>query len=112
MRARRAPLNERMMEADAFFREFGALDDGVYAEGEIGSKHNELMGLAISVTTRRDECVLYHFDGCREHGASRKEIVEAIKAGVVALALSPSRPPASHSRRWRARVSSAPLATP
>ena len=84
MRARRALLNERMMEADAFFREFGALDDGVYAEGAIDRKHKELMGMAISVATRCDECVLYHLDGCREQDASRAEIVEAIKIGVMA----------------------------
>lgn len=71
MRARRVLLNERMMEADAFFREFDALDDGVYDVGEIGRKHKELMGLAISVTTRRDECVLYHLYGRREQRASR-----------------------------------------
>ena len=84
MRARRTALNERMMEADAFFREFGALDDSAYAEGEISRKHKELMGLGISVATRCDECVLYHLDGCRREGASRAEMVEAIKIGVVA----------------------------
>lgn len=84
MRARRKALNERMTEADAFFREFGALDDGVYAEGAISKKHKELMGLAISVTTRCDECVLYHLDGARSEGASREETVEAIKIGVMA----------------------------
>ena len=84
MRARRTVLNERMMEADGFFREFGALDDGVYAEGAIGRRHKELMGLAISVATRCDECVLYHLHGCRREGASRPEIVEAIKVGVMA----------------------------
>lgn len=77
-------LNERMMEADAFFREFGALDDEVYSEGAIGRKHKELMGLAISIVTRCDECVLYHPDGCRREGAGQKEILEAIKIGVVA----------------------------
>ena len=84
MRARRTSLNERMTEADAFFREFGALDDGVYAEGAIGRKHKELMGLGISVATRCDECIRYHLDGCRREGASRAEIVEAIKVGVIA----------------------------
>ena len=84
MRKSRATLNAQMVEADDFFREFGALDDGVYAEGAIGKKHKELMGLAISVATRCDECVLYHLDGCREADASRDEIVEAIKIGVMA----------------------------
>ena len=84
LRARRGRLNERMGEADAFFREFGALDGEVYAEGAISRKHKELMGLGISVATRCEECVLYHLDGCREQGASREEIVEAIKVGVMA----------------------------
>ena len=84
LRARRALLNERMGEADAFFREFGALDGEVYAEGAIDRKHKELMGLGISVATRCEECVLYHLDGCREQDASREEIVEAIKVGVMA----------------------------
>jgi AhpD family alkylhydroperoxidase len=108
MRARRALLNERMMEADAFFRVFGALDDRAYAKGAIGRKHKELMGLAISVTPRRDECVLFHLDGYRDQGASRKEILETIKLGVVA-GDSIAFPPVS--RRWRTRVRSVPLAT-
>ena len=84
LRASRAALNQQMMEADTFFREFGALDDGVYAEGAIGRKHKELTGLAISVTTRCDECVLYHLGGCWREGARQAEIVEAIKIGVIA----------------------------
>lgn len=84
MRKRRADLNARMVEADDFFAEFGRLDDGVYAKGAIGKKHKELMGLAISVATRCDECVLYHLHGCRKEGSSRAEIVEAIKIGVMA----------------------------
>ena len=83
-RDNRKTLNARMVEADAFFRDFGALDDAVYAEGAIPKKHKELMGPAISVATRCDECVLYHIDGCRREGASREEIVEAIKIGVIA----------------------------
>lgn len=84
MRDDRKELNARMVEADAFFREFGALDDAVYAEGAIPKKYKELTGLAISVATRCDECVLYHADGCRREGVSREEIVEAIKIGVIA----------------------------
>lgn len=84
MRERRARLNARMAEADAFFREFGALDDEVYAGGAIDEKHKELMGVAISVAVRCDECILFHLDGCRWAEASRAEIVEAIKIGVMA----------------------------
>lgn len=84
MRERRAHLNEKMAGSDGFFAEFGALDDGVYAAGAIDKKHKELMGLAISIATRCDECILYHLDGCRRKAASRAEILEAIKIGVMA----------------------------
>ena len=84
MRKHRALYNAKMMETDSFFAEFAALDDGVYAECAIGKKYKELMGLGISVATRCDECVLYHLDGCAREGASRGEIVEAIKIGVIA----------------------------
>lgn len=42
------------------------------------------MGLAISVTTRCNECILYHLDGSLKQGASRSELLEAIKIGVMA----------------------------
>ena len=84
MRAHRIRHNERMSETDAFFREFGTLDDQAYEEGAISKKHKELMGLAISVATRCDECIVYHLDGCAREGASHSEIVEAVKIGVMA----------------------------
>ena len=84
MRAHRSRYNERLAETDAFFREFGALDDRVYEDGAISKKHKELMGLAVSVSARCNECIVYHLDGCVREGADRGEIVEAIKIGVMA----------------------------
>lgn len=75
--------NKLMVESDAFFKEFGALDDKVYAGGAIDKKHKELMGLAISVVSRCNECILYHLTGCKNGGASKDEIIEAIKIGVI-----------------------------
>ncbi len=71
----RQRLNGVMNASDEFFQEFGALDDKVYAEGAIGKKHKELMGLAISVVTRCNECILYHVNGCVQAGAGREEII-------------------------------------
>lgn len=84
MRTHRERYNKRLSEADAFFQEFGALDDRAYEDGAIGKKYKELMGLAISVTTRCNECIVYHLDGCIKEKSSRVEIVEAIKIGVMA----------------------------
>ena len=84
MKEYRLQYNKVMDEADSFFAEFGKLDDKVYADGAISKKHKELMGLAISLTTRCNECILYHLEGCLNAKANLSEIVEAIKIGVIA----------------------------
>ncbi len=83
MNERRKTLNAIMSDTDSFFKKFGGLDDEVYADGAISKKNKELMGLAISVVTRCDECILYHINGCVNAGASKDEIIEAIKIGVI-----------------------------
>lgn len=84
MREHRSRYNERLAETDAFFQEFGSLDDRAYESGAISKKHKELMGFAISVSARCNECIVYHLDGCTREGAGRDEIVEALKIGVMA----------------------------
>ena len=79
----RQRLNKLMMENEPFFEKFGSLDDEVYSSGAIDKRNKELMGLAISVVTRCDECILYHIGGCKEAGATKEEMIEAIKIGVV-----------------------------
>ena len=81
--AERKRLNGRLAEADDFFREFGSLDDTVYADGVIPKKYKELTGLTISVFAKCEECVAYHLQNCREAGCSREEVVEAVKMAVV-----------------------------
>ena len=79
----RQDLNKKLVKNDLFFQQFGNLDDNVYSDGVIPKKYKELTGVSISVLTRCEECILYHLQGCMKSGASRKEIVEAIKMGVV-----------------------------
>jgi AhpD family alkylhydroperoxidase len=80
---KRIELNKLMSENDEFFRKFAELDDQVYSEGAIPKKYKELTGLSISVLTRCEDCILYHLQGCIAEKASKQEIIEAIKLGVV-----------------------------
>lgn len=80
----RNKFNRLMIETDSFFKEFGSLDDKVYQDGAISKKNKELMGLAISIATRCNECILYHINGCLDSKANKEEIVEAIKIGAIA----------------------------
>ena len=79
----RRTLNKLMADNDDFFTQFGALDDAVYSNGAIPKKYKELTGLSISIATRCEECILYHIQGCIAEHATKEEIVEAIKIGVV-----------------------------
>jgi AhpD family alkylhydroperoxidase len=83
MKNYRQKYNKLMIDTDHFFEDFGKMDDEVYSNGAIDKIHKELMGLAISVVTRCNECILYHIDGCNKSGATKNEIIEAIKIGVI-----------------------------
>lgn len=83
MREYRKKYNLKLSEADDFFKKYGALDDDTYSNGAIDKKHKELMGLAISVVSRCNECICYHIEGCLNAKASMDEIIEAVKIGVI-----------------------------
>jgi Uncharacterized homolog of gamma-carboxymuconolactone decarboxylase subunit len=80
---KRKSLNNLMSENDTFFELFGKMDDTVYSEGAIPKKYKELTGLSISILTRCEECTLYHIQGCITQKATKQELIEAIKIGVV-----------------------------
>lgn len=80
---KRKALNHLMSESDDFFSQFGLLDDQVYSEGAIPKKYKELTGLSISVLTRCEECIMYHIQECLNHKATKQEIIESIKIGVI-----------------------------
>ncbi|MDL2212943.1 carboxymuconolactone decarboxylase family protein [Bacteroides sp. OttesenSCG-928-E20] len=80
---KRKELNQLMSESDSFFEIFGSLDDSVYSDGVIPKKYKELTGLSISILSRCEECIVYHIQGCIAEKATRQEIIEAIKIGVI-----------------------------
>ncbi len=83
MKKFRLDYNKKLTQADSFFEEFGSLDNKTYSDGAIDKKHKELMGLAISVVSRCNECICYHIENCINTNASQAEIIDAIKIGVI-----------------------------
>ncbi len=49
-------LNQKLVDSDHFFSEFGSLDDNVYSDGAIPKKYKELTGLSISIFSKCEEC--------------------------------------------------------
>lgn len=83
LKQHRTYYNQKLIDADSFFKEFGELDNKTYCNGAISKKNKELMGLAISVVTRCNECILYHLEGSIKAKVTLEEITEAIKIGVI-----------------------------
>ncbi|OLZ12022.1 carboxymuconolactone decarboxylase family protein [Sulfobacillus thermosulfidooxidans] len=81
---RRVRENRHMAEADRFFHQFGDLERLVYANGALDERIKELMGLAIAIATRCDECVMYHMTRCVELVINREKILETIQIAVLA----------------------------
>jgi ribonuclease HI len=81
---RREVLNELVLsEADLSMRRFFALDHDVYREGALPKKAKELMGLVASTVLRCNDCISHHLIESVEHGATKKEIVEALGIALV-----------------------------
>lgn len=81
--SKRKKLNNLLEKHDEFFDWFQKLDNDAYSEGEIPKKYKELTGLSISVFSRCDECIAYHIQTCLKEKSSKKEMIEAIRIGVI-----------------------------
>lgn len=79
----RIELNNMMFEADSFFKEFAELDNLAYSDKIIPKKYKELMGLSISLTSKCEECIIYHIQESLKAGATKDEIIETTKISVI-----------------------------
>jgi AhpD family alkylhydroperoxidase len=57
---------------------FSQMAQGAAKGGALDAKTKELIAFAISVATRCDACIAFHAKAARKHGASRKEVAEAL----------------------------------
>ena len=55
-----------------------------FGEGAIPAKYKQLSGATLSVVLRCEECLRYHVLLAIQLGASRQEIVEALRIGLLA----------------------------
>jgi len=72
-------MNEMLPETN---EAFGRLRDAVFIGGEVDRKTKELIAVACSVLMRCQFCVLTHSQRAMTHGASKKEIAEAISVAM------------------------------
>lgn len=77
--ATRAELNRLLTgRADRTIKRIVSADAQAYGDGALGAATKELIGLAVSLALRCDDCAAYHLGGCRDAGVSGEEVMEAM----------------------------------
>jgi len=61
---------------------YGQLAQAAGSDGAIEAKIKELMALAISITTRCEDCIAYHCRAAIGHGATEADVTETIGVAV------------------------------
>ena len=79
-----APPEDLLAKNDAEFAAgFERLYSQTWGEGAIPAKYKELSGVSLSVVTRCEPCLSYHIKMATEAGANAKEVVEAMRIGLL-----------------------------
>jgi AhpD family alkylhydroperoxidase len=80
----REKMNEKVLKRGTLeIKRFFALDTQAYASGALDEKTKELMGLAVSLALRCDDCISYHLIQANDKGASKAEIFETFSIALI-----------------------------
>jgi AhpD family alkylhydroperoxidase len=67
----------------AFMATFGEQYKQAFGEGAIPAKYKQLSGVTLSVVVKCEDCLRYHVQMAIRLGATRPEIVEALRIGLL-----------------------------
>lgn len=80
--AAKARLGEFAKSAPALMQGFAAISRQATQAGGFSAAQKELVAVAISVAKGCEDCILYHLDAARRHGATEGDLVEALEVAV------------------------------
>lgn len=61
---------------------FARVSKSATAAGAFSSAQRELIAVSIAVAKGCEDCILYHVDAAIRHGATEKELIEALEVAV------------------------------
>ena len=69
-------------DSSIVFNTFLEMEKKTYAEGNISTKHKQLIALGISIYTNCESCMECHIKDTLAAGGTREEIIEAIDVAI------------------------------
>jgi len=64
------------------YRKYLELEQAAFSEGELSQKTKELIAVGISAGVGCEGCIQWHTEYALKHGATEKEIMEAIEVAI------------------------------
>jgi AhpD family alkylhydroperoxidase len=80
--AAKARLGGFAKAAPALMQGFGAISRKATQAGSFSAAQKELMAVAIAVTKGCEDCILYHLEAARRHGADEAALIEVLEVAV------------------------------
>jgi AhpD family alkylhydroperoxidase len=80
--AAKARLGAFAKSAPALMQGFAAISRQATQAGSFSAAQRELMAVAISVSKGCEDCILYHLDAAKRHGATESDLIEALEVAV------------------------------
>lgn len=78
----RGRLGALAKASPALMKGFAELSRVATTAGSFSAAHKELLAVALAVAKGCDDCILYHADAARRHGATEAALVEALEVAV------------------------------
>lgn len=82
LKAAKSRISAFAKAAPGLMEGFGKVSKAATASGRFTSAQKELIATAIAVAKGCDDCILYHVDGARRHGAEEADLIEALEIAV------------------------------
>lgn len=80
--AAKARLAGLAKASPALMQAFGAVSRVATTPGQFSAAQKELMAVAIAVAKGCEDCILYHLDAARRHGADEAALIEALDVAI------------------------------
>lgn len=68
--------------APAVMQGFGAISRQASQAGQFSAAQKELIAVALAVAKGCEDCLLYHLDAARKHGADEAALIEVLEVAV------------------------------
>lgn len=82
LRAAKTRLSALAKATPGLLEGFGKISKLATTDGHFSAADKELMAVAIAVVKGCEDCILFHVDGAKRHGAQESALVEALEVAV------------------------------